>query len=84
MQSVLALGLLMSLCVSATAAPVHRSKRPHGHLRSIQRVTVPDGYAVPGWTFGAAGPENPAVPRVNVAACARPRRRGTWRALASL
>jgi hypothetical protein len=47
MQSVLALGLLMSLCVSATAAPVHRSKRPHGHLRSIQRVTVPDGYAFP-------------------------------------
>jgi hypothetical protein len=29
---------------------VHRSKPPEGHLRPGQRVTVPTGYAVPGWT----------------------------------
>jgi hypothetical protein len=57
MRSVLALGLLITLCASANAATVHRSKPPGGHLRPGQRVTVPKGYvvvpkgyAVPGWT----------------------------------
>jgi hypothetical protein len=50
MRSVLALGLLITLCASANAATVHRSKPPEGHLRPDQRVTVPKGYAVPGWT----------------------------------
>jgi len=51
MRSLLVLGLLITLCASANAATVHRSKRPEGHLRPSQRViTVPRGYAVPGWT----------------------------------
>lgn len=50
MRSVLALGLLITLCAFANAAPVHRSKRPVGHLGPVQPVTVPKGYAVPGWT----------------------------------
>jgi hypothetical protein len=50
MRPVLALGLLITLCASANAATVHRSKPPQGHLRPGQRVTVPKGYAVPGWT----------------------------------
>jgi hypothetical protein len=49
MRSVLALGLL-SMMVSANAAPVHHSKLPVGHLRPSRRVTVRKGYAVPGWT----------------------------------
>jgi hypothetical protein len=51
MRSALALGLLIALCVSANAATVHRSKKPpEDHLRPGQSVTVPKGYAVPGWT----------------------------------
>jgi hypothetical protein len=53
MRSVLALGLLISLCASADAATVRRLK-PHGaHARPSQpvavreRATVP---GVPGWT----------------------------------
>jgi hypothetical protein len=50
MRSVLALGLLISLCASANAATVHRFKPPERHSRPGQRVIVPKGYAVPGWT----------------------------------
>jgi hypothetical protein len=57
MRSVLVLGVLLTLSVSATAVTVHRSKPHEGHLRPAQRVTVPKGYvvvpkgyAVPGWT----------------------------------
>ena len=50
MRFVLALGLLITLCASANAATVHRSKPPEGHLRPGQSVPVPKGYAVPGWT----------------------------------
>jgi hypothetical protein len=50
MRSVLAIGLLITLCAFANAATVHRSKPPEGHSRPDQRVTVPTGYAVPGWT----------------------------------
>jgi hypothetical protein len=50
LRSVLALGLLITLCVSANAAPVHRAKPPAGHLRPDQRDAAPKGFAVPGWT----------------------------------
>jgi hypothetical protein len=50
MRSVLVFGLLTALCASADAATVHRFKRPEAHLRPAQRVTVPKGFAVPGWT----------------------------------
>ncbi len=50
MRSVLALGLSIILCASANAATVHRSRPPRGHLHQDQRVTVPKGFAVPGWT----------------------------------
>ena len=53
MRSVLALGLLITLCASANAATVHRSKPPERHLRPGQPVTGPTvtkGFAVPGWT----------------------------------
>jgi hypothetical protein len=53
MRSILALGVLITLCASANAATVHRSKRPESHVRPTQRATVPNvpkGYAVPGWT----------------------------------
>jgi hypothetical protein len=50
MRSVLALGLLVILSASADAATVHRSKQPQDHLRHGQHVTVPSGFAVPGWT----------------------------------
>jgi hypothetical protein len=50
MRSVLALGLWIVLCASANAATVHRSKPPEGHLLAGQRITVPNGYAVPGLT----------------------------------
>jgi hypothetical protein len=50
MRSVLVLGLLITLSASANAATAHRAKPLEGHLRAGQRVPVPKGYAVPGWT----------------------------------
>ena len=53
MRSVLALGLLITLCASADAATVRRFKLHERHLRPTQGVTVPNvtkGFAVPGWT----------------------------------
>jgi hypothetical protein len=50
MRSVLALGLSITLCASADAATVHRSKPHERHLRPSQPNTAPKGYAVPGWT----------------------------------
>jgi hypothetical protein len=50
MRSVLVLGLLVTLCASASAATVHRAKPPERHLRPSQPVPVPKGFAVPGWT----------------------------------
>lgn len=50
MRSVLALGLLITLCTSANAARVDRAKPPESHLHRGQRVTVSKGFAVPGWT----------------------------------
>ena len=40
MRSVLALGLLITLCASADAATVHRSKPSTVHLRTRQHVIV--------------------------------------------
>jgi hypothetical protein len=55
MRSVLALGLLITLCASADAATVHRFKSPaRAHQRVTvspsQRVTAPTHFAIPGWT----------------------------------
>jgi len=50
MRSVLVLSLLITLCASASAAPVHRAKPREGHLRPGQPDTLPKGYTVPGWT----------------------------------
>jgi hypothetical protein len=51
MRAVLAAGLLITLCASASAAPVHRSQPREGHLRPVQGVTAPaPRFAVPGWT----------------------------------
>jgi hypothetical protein len=58
MRYVLGLGLLITLCASAAAATVHRSKPPTVHLRSRQHlvvrpsqgVTAHAHFAVPGWT----------------------------------
>ncbi|SHM03084.1 hypothetical protein SAMN05444159_7493 [Bradyrhizobium lablabi] len=56
MRSVLALGLLITLCASADAATVHR---PNPLARAHQRVTVRPSqrvtprtttFAIPGWT----------------------------------
>jgi hypothetical protein len=53
MRFVLGFGLVLSLlifrCDFANAAKVHRPKPPEGHARQDQPVTVPKGYAVPGW-----------------------------------
>jgi hypothetical protein len=49
-RSVLALGLLITLCASAHAAPAHRAKPPAGHVRPDQRDPLPKGVTVPGWT----------------------------------
>jgi hypothetical protein len=58
MRSAFALGLLITVCASADAATVHRSKPPTVHLRTRQHVivrpsqgvTAPARFAVPGWT----------------------------------
>jgi hypothetical protein len=50
MQSILALGLSITLCASADAATVHRSKPHERHLHPSQPIAIPKGYAVPGWT----------------------------------
>jgi hypothetical protein len=52
MRSVLALGLLITLCASANAATVHHLRTRHHHVivRPSQGVTAPARFAVPGWT----------------------------------
>jgi hypothetical protein len=47
---VLALGLLTSLSVPVEAARVQHPKALKRHLHLAQPVTVPKGFAVPGWT----------------------------------
>jgi hypothetical protein len=54
MRSVLALGLLITLCASANAATVHHSKPRHVIVRPSQGVTAPGArFAVPGWSDDA-------------------------------
>jgi hypothetical protein len=51
MRLVLALGLLITLCVSANAATrLHHSKPRHVIVRPNQGVTAPGQFAVPGWS----------------------------------
>jgi hypothetical protein len=51
MRAVPAVGLLITFCASANAAPVHRFQPREGHLRPVRRVTAPTPrFAVPGWT----------------------------------
>jgi hypothetical protein len=50
MRSVLAVGLLVTLCASADAATVHHSKPQHFIVRPSQDVVVPPGwYKFPGY-----------------------------------
>ena len=50
MRSFLALGLLITLCASASAATVHHSEPRHVIVHPSR------GYAVPGWTYAAPQP----------------------------
>jgi hypothetical protein len=60
MRAVLVFGLLVALCASSEAATLHRRQPPARHVRPIYErpipdatgphVTVPKGFAVPGWT----------------------------------
>jgi hypothetical protein len=51
MRSVLALGLLITLCATANAATVHHLRTRHRVIvRPSQGVTAPARFAVPGWT----------------------------------
>jgi hypothetical protein len=50
MRSFLALGLLITLCASASAATVHHSEPRHVIVRPSQ------GYADPGWAYAAPRP----------------------------
>jgi hypothetical protein len=50
MRAVLAVGLLIALCVSANAAPLHRFQLRKGHWRPVLRVAPAPRFAVPGWT----------------------------------
>jgi hypothetical protein len=49
MRSFLASGLLITLCVSASAATEH-------HLRRHFTVRPHQSYAIPGWAYAAARP----------------------------
>jgi hypothetical protein len=50
MRSFSALGLLITLCASASAATLHHSEPRHLIVRPSQ------GYAVPGWAYAAPRP----------------------------
>ena len=60
MRSVVALGLLIALCASTSAATIHRFKPSAIHLRAHrrgaveprERVGAPTHFAVPGWSDG--------------------------------
>jgi hypothetical protein len=50
MRSILALGLLITLCASANAATVHHLRMRQHDVGRSQVVTVPPGwYKFPGW-----------------------------------
>jgi hypothetical protein len=50
MRAVMAVGLLITLGASASAASVHRFQPREGQLRPVQRVTPTPRFTVPGWT----------------------------------
>ena len=50
MRSVLALGLLITLCAAANAAPLHHAKPRHSIVSRSQGAPAPARFAVPGWT----------------------------------
>jgi hypothetical protein len=54
MRSVLALGLLITLCASANATTVHHSKLRHLIVRPDQALTL--GHAVSSWAYAPARP----------------------------
>ena len=54
MRSVLAMGLLLVLCTSASAAPAHRFRAHDPRYRSVERPDAEANprarFAVPGWS----------------------------------
>jgi hypothetical protein len=51
MRAVLAISLLITLCASANAAPMHRFQPREAHSRPVERGIAPTSrFAVPGWT----------------------------------
>jgi hypothetical protein len=50
MRLLLAIGVLIALSVTASAAPVHRTKLPPRNVRAPHPPTASKGFAVPGWT----------------------------------
>ena len=54
MRSVLALGLLITLCASANAATVHHSKLRHVIVRPNQGMTL--GHSASGWAYAPPRP----------------------------
>ena len=54
MRSGLVLCLLITLCPSANAATLHRSKPLHAIVRARQGLSL--SFAAPRWTIGRPGP----------------------------
>jgi hypothetical protein len=54
MRSILALGLLITLCASANAATMHHPKPRHVIVNPGRGP--PPGFAVPGWAYAAPRP----------------------------
>jgi hypothetical protein len=51
-RALLALGVLMTLCASASAATMNYS-RPHHHVTASYTQGVTSGFAVPSWAYAA-------------------------------
>jgi hypothetical protein len=64
LASILALGLLIGLCASASAAPVHRSRaRSHTAVGPSQGITTPTAAPTPGARFAVPGWSNESTER---------------------
>lgn len=50
MRSLLAMGLLLVLCISANAATVHRARARHPAVDRTRTTSPPVRFAVPGWS----------------------------------
>jgi hypothetical protein len=51
MRVVLAIGLLITVCVPASATALHSFQPHEGRLRPFERASTPPArFAVPGWT----------------------------------